>query len=526
MIDVNIDGIAPEHVERIAPKISVDETGRISWVPGFTDYNASLYPRGHQIKSEEFNEAMLKNVFQGNYITDSLNILLNEHLNTAIARTFKNAYNLVPSYIKVFGTEDWGTKQEDDYYYITIPATEHGFLIDENEPAVDRMNIDTEMYLLDSAGHFYEVRQVTVDTANTVQLYTDDNTLVGFVVVRTNDKSYALAETLIDATQILGLAKVATSAKYSDLVDLTNSEGTGPDDRINRNTRNINAIITGPTVVAQAQEAVKANEATYASSLLASGKIQNINVSDIFETGSSYVKNATHAEQADVANYATDASTATKALNADIIPNNTANNAVSLQIGTGTPYTKIINNVASADYATNAGNAQTAQVAMFDENGRRISSIATFKAHAVNIIQRNVLIRVTKNLSNGNVPLFTDSPVQNRITMFVASDSAGGIEHGFISAVYYARITASSARNDMKYVLLNIEDLAFDCYPSAVRLTALSYSYGNSPNTAIYRELYEDPDDGKTYAVYELFDKGYDLVKNETVLVELLAGGN
>lgn len=347
MIDVNIDGLAPEHVERLLPNISVDEAGKISWVPGFTDYNPNLYPRGHQVKSEEFNEAILKSVYQGNYLTDSLNILLNEHLNTAIARTFKNTYNLVPSYIKVFGTEDWGTQQEDGYYYITIPATEHGFLIDEVEATVDRMNIDTEMYLLDSNGHFYEVRQVTINTENTVQIYTDDNTLIGFIVIRTNDKSYALAETLIDATQILGLAEVATSAKYTDLVDLTNPEGTGPDDRINRNTKNINAIILGKDIadnevrVAKATDAITAETAEYASSLLASGKIQNINVTDIFEIASSYVKNATSA------------TTAIKAINADIHSLDTADDTISFQIGEGIVYNKTINNVANAIQATN-----------------------------------------------------------------------------------------------------------------------------------------------------------------------------
>lgn len=299
MIDIELNGSAPTHVKRIAPQFSVDENGKITWVPGLIDYDASLFYRGKTVTNDEFNTLFLRNVYQGNYITDSLSELFDEHLDTAIYRSFTSDFNLVPSYVKSFGTADWGTVHEDGYYYITIPASEHGFEPDNTETVLDKMNIDTEMYLLDEeTGTFFEVSQVETDTDNTVTLYTDDNTLSGFVVIRTNDKAYALASATIDATQVTGLAKVATSAKYADLIDINSV--TGPNTRIAANAANIAALMsdteyTDYPFVHNADFATNATNADYATNLLGSGTIQNQPISSIFETGSSYVKNATNA---------------------------------------------------------------------------------------------------------------------------------------------------------------------------------------------------------------------------------------
>lgn len=298
MINIELNGTAPTHVERIAPQFSVDETGKITWLPGLVDYDASLFYRGKTVTNDEFNTLFLRNVYQGNYITDSLSELFDEHLNTAIYRSFTSDFNLVPSYVKSFGPSDWGTLQSDGYYYITIPASEHGFEPDDEEATLDKMNIDTEMYLLGTDGRFYEVTQVDTDSDNTVRLYTDDNTLSGFVVIRTNDKSYALAAATIDATQISGLAKVATSAKYTDLIDRTTP--TGPDTRISANAANIAALMSDTEYedypfVHNADFATNATNANYATNLLGTGTIQNQPISAIFETGSNYVKNATTA---------------------------------------------------------------------------------------------------------------------------------------------------------------------------------------------------------------------------------------
>ena len=296
MIDVDLNGAAPEHIERIKPEMNTDAFGNVTWVPGLIDYDASLFYRGKTVTNDEFNTLFLRQAYQGNYITDSLSELFQTHLGTAIRRKFTTDFNLIPSYVKTFGTEDWGTKQEDGYYYITIPASEHGFELDAvGASTLDKMNIDTEMYLLDEAeGTFYEVTQVETDTDNTVTIYTDDNTLSGFVVIRTNDKAYALASATVDASQITGLAKVALSAKYTDLIDRTTP--TGPDTRIAQNAADIVKIIDGTTPVAEATHSTNADKALR---LLASSYIQGLKVSDIFETGSTYVKNATRARDYD-----------------------------------------------------------------------------------------------------------------------------------------------------------------------------------------------------------------------------------
>lgn len=298
MIDIDLNGSAPQHVSRLTPQFSVDKTGRIEWLPGLVDYDASLFYRGKTVSNDEFNTLFLRNVYQGNYITDSLTELFNKHLNTAVYRSFTSEFNLVPSYVKTFTQDDWGAKAEDGYYYITITPEEHGFEPDEGA-TLDRMNIDTEMYLLGVDGRFYEVSQVDTDPDNIVRLYTDDNTLSGFVVIRTNDKAYALASVTIDANQITGLATAATTGKYADLVDINAADG--PNTRIRNNERTLMAIISdtealdGYPFVRKADFATTAADAEYAKNLLGTGTIQNQKITDIFESGSNYVKNATMA---------------------------------------------------------------------------------------------------------------------------------------------------------------------------------------------------------------------------------------
>lgn len=293
--------IKTKHVERIKPQMSVDSTGKITWVPGLTDYDASLFYRGKTVTNTEFNDLFLQGTYQGNYITDSLSELFNTHLSTVINRTFKNTFNLKNSYVKTFATSDWGTKQTDGYYYITIPASTHGF-----EPSqgtdVEKMNIDTEMYVLDEdTGTFFEVTQVETDPDNTVKIYTDDNTITGFLVIRSNDKAYAFAEVEIDASQVKGLATVATTAKYSDLIGR-------PDNTITETAQTLASLISNTAAKDNhpfVYNADYATNATNATNLLSSGTIQNQPISAIFETGSSTVKKATTAiNYADTGNIA------------------------------------------------------------------------------------------------------------------------------------------------------------------------------------------------------------------------------
>lgn len=299
MLDINLNGALPTHVDRIKPKISVDKSGKINWVPGYLDYNASNYFPGKTVKSEEFNKHNLQHVYQGNYITDVLQLIFDKHLPDAVYKLFTSEFNLAPSFVKTFTADDWGEKQEDGYYYITVTAEEHGFPADTAEGVLERMNIDTEMYLLNTDGNFYEVQQISTASDNTVQAYSDDNTLAGFLVIRTNDKAYALAEASIHASQIVGLADSALSGKYADLVDLTRPDGTGPDDRITANAKGISSILSGvddDNNVVKAAKALQADNAKEASAMLGTGTLGGRIIDNIFEVGSNTVKKATDAD--------------------------------------------------------------------------------------------------------------------------------------------------------------------------------------------------------------------------------------
>jgi hypothetical protein len=311
--------------------MSTGLTGEVNWTPSLLDYDVSRFFRGKQVTNEEFNELFLQQLYQGNYITDSLAELFKTHLGTAIYRTFTHTFDLKKSYTKVFTPAEWGAVHEDGYYYISIPAEEHGFLQTGEASAVDNMNVDTEMYVLDSDGQFHEVMQVEVDTDNTIHLYTDDNTLSGFVVVRSNDKSFRLAEDVeIDASDVKGLHPVAVSGRYQDL-DGINDPG-GPVPLINKNAEDILKIIEGPTVVNRAETA---GHSDTTNAVLLDGTIQGIPVSNIFETGSNYVKDATHAVNAD------------NAINA--VNSTNAINAIQKADGSYAKFTKDSNGTLKAD---------------------------------------------------------------------------------------------------------------------------------------------------------------------------------
>jgi hypothetical protein len=302
MLEINLDGALPTHVERIKPNISVGETGEINWTPAYLDYNAANYYPGKTVRSEEFNKHILQQIYQGNYNTDVMKEVFTKHLPDMVYKAFSSEFKLRPSYVKIFTETDWGERQEDGYYYITIPPEVHGFVLENTEQSASSITVDTEMYMLNTDNKFYEVMQALVQPDNTVQIYTDDATTPGFVIVRLNDKSLSIAQVNIHANQINGLHKIAVSGKYSDLIGLSNSEGTGPEDKINANKESIEAIISGEDKYfnkVTVKNATDAENAVYATNLLASGNIQNIKVLDIFETGSNYVKDATHAKQAD-----------------------------------------------------------------------------------------------------------------------------------------------------------------------------------------------------------------------------------
>lgn len=281
------------YLKRIKPQYTVDAQGKVNWTPGYTDFNANLYPRGTQLTNEEFIRLLTKQATLNNYNSDSLAELINSRLSTIIRRQVTNDFDLKTSYVKVFTSSDWGEKHEDGYYYITIPASEHGFI--KSGTDTNSIDITVQMCLLDEdTDKFFNVTQLDITADNTVTLYTDDNTLIGFAVIGLNSKAYQVAEVRIDASQIDGLANVALSGSYKDLVNT-------PDATINVNTQNIADILDGTIAV---EKANYASVATYANNLSENATIQGIQVSNIFETGSARVKYASQAIQADRANYA------------------------------------------------------------------------------------------------------------------------------------------------------------------------------------------------------------------------------
>lgn len=297
------------HIDRIPPKMSVDERGNVTWTPVYRDHNAAAFHRGKTVTNAEFNELFLKGAYQANYLSDTLKKFFNEHLNAAIFRSFTTGFDIVESFVKPFTTADWGAQQEDGYYYINIPAEEHGFIANDTAEVLERMSIATQMFLLGADDKFYEVSQVEIDTYNNVRLYTDDNTLSGVVIIKMNDKAYTLAGEKIDASFVQGLATVGISGKYADLID-TDIPG-GPNTRLASLEDITQNILLGETTVP------KAEQANVAERILSTSYIQGIKVSNIFETGSNFVKNATNAVNAENAENATNAVNAESSTKAD-----------------------------------------------------------------------------------------------------------------------------------------------------------------------------------------------------------------
>lgn len=272
-------------LKRINPKFSVDQMGNIKWISSIMDYDSDLYYRGKKVTADEYNELFIKQATQANYTADSLQELLNTHLGTAIRRRVAQDFNLVSSFIKIYTSADWGEADENGYYYISIPVSEHGFQPTDTEDILDRINIEADMYVLNDANAFTLTQQVEIHPDNTVRVYTDDPSIQGFIAIRANDKAYALSEVIMDATQVVGLAPVAISGSFDDLAESEEIR-----QQIQQNTDNVLDLASGEIKVGASRQA------DYANALTPNSTIQNIRVSDIFETGSRYVKNATTAK--------------------------------------------------------------------------------------------------------------------------------------------------------------------------------------------------------------------------------------
>jgi hypothetical protein len=315
--------------------ISIDSVGQIEWTNPLLTYDANLFTRGKTVTNAAFNDLFLKQTWHSNYVSKSLKELITK-LPGAVSNYVQHTFDVALSYVKTFGLEDWGTPAEDGYYYLNIPASEHNVVPDEND-SEKRLNVEAKMYALDKNGTFYEINQIALDDENNVQLYTDDNTLIGYVVIRINSKAYAVLETdQIPANKIKGLAPVAVSGRYSDLYgapDLKDVE------QIQTNADNIAAIIKGTKKVKLAEDVLHITTDT---------TFDGIEYTQIFEAGSKSVKKATYAESAG------SATNATNATNATTVTDN-------IKIGSTTKaITAIFNTDGSVKNATKATNATNA----------------------------------------------------------------------------------------------------------------------------------------------------------------------
>ena len=271
------------HITRLRPEFSIDNAGNVDWLASLVDHNSDLFYRGKTVTNSEFNELFIKHAAQSNYTADSFKEFLGVHLPTVLKRQVSSAFNLRDSFIKFITVSDWGIQEGDGYYYINISAAEHGYVPVTQGNVLDRVNIEAEFYALDTNNNFYRLDQVEISTDNDVILYTDDSSVVGFLVVKTNDKAVAYSGTKIDASMTTGFATVATTGLYSDLIGL-DAQG-GPNARLTDLENLTESFINGDTSVAKAEQAVDATNLT--------GTIRNISLDTIFESGSATVKNAT-----------------------------------------------------------------------------------------------------------------------------------------------------------------------------------------------------------------------------------------
>lgn len=273
--------------DRLIPEFIIKESGRVIWKEALIDYDASKFYRGKQVTDEEYNHLFLNQASTSNYLTDSLKTFFEQHLNNIIYRQLINDLKLLPSYVKLFSSSDWGALQSDGYYYISVPASEHGFEVMDDYDPTTRLNIECKVYLLNHSGKFYDIDNILIAPDNTISIYTDDNTLNGFLVVRTNDKAYGLSTVVANVNQIEDIALVAKTNDYEDLFNK-------PTERFQNIENSIRNILDGVEVVGKSTFAV---DAEVANILPSTGKINGVDISSVFkEPGSNIIKQAINAD--------------------------------------------------------------------------------------------------------------------------------------------------------------------------------------------------------------------------------------
>ena len=402
-------------IPNIDKNLKIEDTGKLTWEEQYLPYDPAVFYQGKKVTNEEFNRLFVGNIAQGNYLTKTLK-RLTEDLDVVVSRKIETLYDLKPSFLKTFVSNDWGTKSDDDYYYITIPAETHGYAVETG------LDIDVEMYILDSDNNYYEVSQVTVDTNNTVTLYTDVP-VVGLAVIRTNSRAIEYAANTIDVKNIVGLATVARTGDYNALIGR-------PDARITTLEQFKQNIENGTTSVPNAKQAEKTVKAVSAALLTNIDGVEPLinghRLSEIFEDDGITVKKATmttttvdHVKQADYAINATNAVNAEEAKfaerAADAINAENATNADYAQHATNADYAiranlaEQANTATYADIANTAGNADNVTATLnnkalsdiFEEDGVTVkyATIAETAAVADKLSTESALMVVAKKAS-------------------------------------------------------------------------------------------------------------------------------
>lgn len=278
-------------IPQLKDTLFVDDDGNISWEAYYLNHDPSLYFPGKKLTHEEFNKLVTQSAAQTNYLTTTLKSLLSNKLEGVVSRKVTDLFDLKQSFFKTFDAADWGTKQSDGYYYITITPQEHGYPADAEERV--EPNIDTELYLLDpdGSGCFYEVSQIYTLAHNVVVLYTDVPCL-GYVTIRSNMRATEYKADKVDATNVVGLHNVAITGNYADLNNTPNL------DKIQENTQRINQILDGTQTVQDARNAYYARRATVINdndTLGIPAQLGRYLLSDLFETIGPIAKQATQA---------------------------------------------------------------------------------------------------------------------------------------------------------------------------------------------------------------------------------------
>ena len=538
MIDLDLNGEEPQHVERLTPIMDTDVTGHVNWTPGLLDYDATKMYRGKQLTSEELNKLLLKQIYQGNYNADSLKEFFDNQLPEAITNHFRTAYDLTSNYIKIFLSTDWGEQDEDGYYNIEIPASEHGFEIDESEDVLERMNIQVSVYLYKD-GEFYEVPQYHIDDENKVTIYTDDNTAIGFVVIQDNNKAISFTEGTITISQVTGLS----------------SKLDGYNARITANEGNIGGIRSGSLAAGHAtlaDEATHATDADNAENLTT--KIRNISLDKIFETGSRNVKQATRALRLSELNANDSSETYVEAGSSTrpvyfsggvpVAITGALGNDITGNADTATNVTTKINDKDITDIFESDG--VTAKKATKDDLGRTIKEtyttglVLTRENLTVSILlppsdtnnATNAANQIANAIAAGSssgdykyIDFFEMSPQTITVPAFVTRSIAGS-NLRLMNASTVKQITGPN-RYDRKFVFVKISDLDVNNYPKVCTFTSSTYNYGFDRNMAFRAEVNGVVQTatlgGQTYVRYNLTDGGYDYNTNAYVLVEFLA---